>query len=277
MMQKTLKPTRQYTDYILGIDDITKTFDGVTALNEVSFRIRKGSIKALIGPNGAGKTTLLNVISGLLRPTSGYVEFKDQDITKLKIEKISLLGIARTFQLLRLFTVNDATVLDNVMMGAYRRLKPGIYKALFARFQMIKLEKTLLETALELLDFVGLEGMATFSPSALSFGNQRMLELARSLMTEPEVLLLDEPASGLNEAEVEGLIELLSSLRERGITILLVEHNMKMVMDIADDIVVLNFGQKIAEGNPAEITSKPEVINAYLGEEHFEGRIKDYA
>ena len=239
----------------------------------VNLQVKEGRIKALIGPNGAGKTTLLNIISGLLPPDVGQIFFKGRELTKLKPQNIALLGLARTFQLVRLFSVNNATVLDNVIVGAHSKLKPGIMKSLFFRGKSNENIAAVRKNALKILEFVGLGDFAHTSPLALSFGNQRMLELARSLMTDPELLLLDEPASGLNTAEVENFIELLLSIRSQGITILIVEHNMDLVMKVADDIVVLDFGQKIAEGNPSEIVNNSEVITAYLGEDYVRNRI----
>jgi ABC-type branched-subunit amino acid transport system ATPase component len=253
--------------FILEVADVGKAFEGVRALDQVTFGVRKGHIKALIGPNGAGKTTLLNVINGFLVPESGHVLFKGQEVVGWPPDRVAMLGLSRTFQLVRLFTVNNATVLDNVMLGAHKTLRPGIIEAIFLRKRTIRRESAVREKAMELLKLVGLEGAADHVPTALSFGNQRLVELARSLMAEPDVLLLDEPASGLNESEVEGFMRLLSTIRERGITILLVEHNMRLVMNVSDDIVVLDFGRKLAEGDPAAICANPEVIRAYLGSE----------
>lgn len=250
---------------ILRVDDVVKTFEGVHALDHVSFTVKKGHIKALIGPNGAGKTTLLNAISGLLPPDTGSVHLNDRQIAGLAPDRIAMLGLSRTFQLVRLFTINDATVLDNVLLGAHKQLKPGIVNAIFRPGKVKREEREAEEKASDLLRFVGLGGKEKIFPATLSFGNQRLLELARSLMTDPEILLLDEPASGLNDAEVETFIELLLAIRDRGITILLVEHNMKVVMNIADDIIVLDFGKKLAEGTPSEICANPRVVEAYLG------------
>jgi len=251
--------------HILTVDGLTKTFEGVCALDDVSFGIKRGSIKALIGPNGAGKTTLLNIINGLIRPDRGSIYFKSRDISKAAPNVVAELGMGRTFQLVRLFTINNATVLDNLLIGATVRIKPKILKVLCVPKKITFDEKREIEKARSMLDFVGLRGAEMSRPGTLSFGNQRLLELARALMMEPEMLLLDEPASGLNDVEVEAFKDLITSIKQKGITVLIVEHNMKLVMDIADDIVVLNFGRKIAEGTPEKISSDPEVIRAYLG------------
>lgn len=250
---------------ILSVADAVKTFEGVHALDCVSFGVKTGQIKALIGPNGAGKTTLLNAINGILPADGGHIYFLGQDVVRLTPDRIASLGISRTFQLIRMFTINNATVLDNVMLGAHMRLKPSLLESIFRRGKVGREERAVRDEAMELLSVVGLEKAAYTVPTALSFGNQRLVELARSLMTRPKMLLLDEPASGLNETEVERFTELLLSIRERGITILLVEHNMKLVMNIADDIVVLDFGKKLAEGTPQEICGNAAVIEAYLG------------
>lgn len=255
---------------VLTVVDVAKRFEGLAALSDVSFGIKQGQIKALIGPNGAGKTTLLNIISGLLKPNRGHVYLDSADLTERRPHDIAALGVARTFQLIRLFTANDATVLDNVMMGAHLRLKPTVVHALLLRGYIRKKDAALEEEALQVLRFVGLDWASSHSPSALSFGNQRLVEMARSLMAQPKLLLLDEPASGLNDAEVESFASLLRAVREKGITVLLVEHNMKLVMEIADDIVVLDFGKKLAEGTPGEVCGNKEVIEAYLGQEYLD-------
>jgi branched-chain amino acid transport system ATP-binding protein len=258
---------------ILNVIDVTKTFDGIHALENVSFGVRKGHIKALIGPNGAGKTTLLNAINGILPPDQGHIHFLGKDVVGQTADRIAGLGLSRTFQLIRMFTINNATVLDNVLLGAHMQLRPNIFESIFRRGKVDKAEQEARDKAIELLKFVGLEKAADATPGSLPFGNQRLVELARSLMTEPKMLLLDEPASGLNDTEVEGFTELLQSVREKGITILLVEHNMKLVMNIADDIVVLDFGKKLAEGTPQAICANPEVIEAYLGTTQTECRL----
>ncbi|HVN23014.1 MAG TPA: ABC transporter ATP-binding protein [Syntrophorhabdales bacterium] len=252
---------------LLTVDGVSKSFEGVHALIDVSFQIKAGHIKALIGPNGAGKTTLLNVINGLLLPDEGTVSLRGHELTRMKTEQIAMLGVSRTFQLVRLFTVNDATVLDNVLLGAHKRINPTILGTLFLRSRSGHKERVMREKAMEALSFVGMDWAADRVPTALSFGNQRLVELARSLMAEPELLLLDEPASGLNDAEVEQFLQLLMAVRARGVTILLVEHNMNLVMRLSDDIVVLDFGKRLAEGDPASICANPAVIEAYLGSE----------
>jgi branched-chain amino acid transport system ATP-binding protein len=250
---------------MLSVVDATKTFEGVRALDSVSFEVGAGDIKALIGPNGAGKTTMLNVINGLLAPDGGHVYFQGHDLVGMRTDRIAFLGLSRTFQLIRLFSVNNATVLDNVLIGAHKGLSPGIAGTLFFRSRAGRNEAAARQKAMETLMFVGLEKAATMQPGALSFGSQRLVELARSLMADPQLLLLDEPASGLNDAEVESFMGLLSVIKGRGVTILLVEHNMKLVMEVSDDVVVLDFGRKLAEGPPAVICADPLVIEAYLG------------
>ena len=259
--------------HILTIGNVTKTFEGVRALDDVSFGVIPGNIKALIGPNGAGKTTLLNAVSGMSPPTKGRIFFEGRDLAGLRADQVASLGISRTFQLIRLFTINNATVLDNVMLGAHMHLKPGLFGTIFLRGMIKRQEKQAEEKAMALLKLVGLEEAASAMPGTLSFGNQRLLELARALMTGPKMLLLDEPASGLNDAEVEEFTELLMTIKKQGITILIVEHNMKLVMNIADDIIVLDFGKKLAEGTPSAICANPDVIEAYLGAQEKECRV----
>ena len=269
MHDEAIRNSRADGKHLLWIDNITKSFSGLTALLDVSFGIERGHIKALIGPNGAGKTTLLNVISGILSADSGHVYYRGKDLTRLRSHEIAAQGLSRTFQLVRLFRANNAKVLDNLMIGAHLKLKPSFVKSLFLRGTIHHQNRVMRETAYEKLRFVGLERAAGDTlPSNLPFGNQRLLEIARALMAEPEMLLLDEPASGLNDAEVEDFKKLLLALKEKGMTILLVEHNMKLVMDVADEIVVLDFGRKLAEGNCDEISCNRRVIEAYLGSDY---------
>jgi ABC-type branched-subunit amino acid transport system ATPase component len=268
MSDKKEKKSRVREKDFLRVDNITKNFTGLTALQDVSFGIKQGHIKALIGPNGAGKTTLLNVISGLLSADRGHVYYLGKDLTRLRPNEIAAQGLSRTYQLVRLFTVNNATVVDNLLIGAHLKLKPSVFKSLFLRSYMHKQDSVVRKTAYEKLRFVGMEWAADYVPSNLPFGNQRLLEIARALMAEPEMLLLDEPASGLNDAEVDGFKQLLMAVKKKGVTILLVEHNMNLVMDVADEIVVLNFGRKLAEGNCKEIRCNRKVIEAYLGSDY---------
>jgi branched-chain amino acid transport system ATP-binding protein len=265
--QESATPAVSPDGIMLRVADVTKDFEGVRALDGVSFAVQTGQIKALIGPNGAGKTTILNVINGLLRPDSGHVYFKGQDLVRMRTDKIAFLGLSRTFQLIRLFSVGNATVLDNVMIGAHKSLQPTIPGSLFFRSAMKKKERLVREKAMETLRFVGLDKVASAEPGALSFGNQRLVELARSLMADPEILLLDEPASGLNDSEVESFMELLSIIKKRGVTVVLVEHNMRLVMSVSDDVVVIDFGRWLAEGPPSAISLDKKVIAAYLGSE----------
>jgi ABC-type branched-subunit amino acid transport system ATPase component len=250
---------------MLQVVGVTKTFEGVRALDDVGFSVKTGHIKSLIGPNGAGKTTALNVINGLLQPDRGKVFFQNHDLVEMRADRIAALGVARTFQIIRLFSVNNATVLDNVMIGAHKFLQPTIAGAVFFRSRTRRQQRAAEESAIEMLHFVGLNECAGMQPGALSFGNQRLVELARALMTEPKLLLLDEPASGLNDGEVELFMELLTMIKSKGITILLVEHNMKLVMKISDEIVALDFGRWLAEGPPSVIRADSQVIQAYLG------------
>ena len=270
MHDEAFENSRLHGKQLLWVDNITKSFSGLTALLDVSFGIERGHIKALIGPNGAGKTTLLNVISGILSPDSGHVYYRGKDLSRLRPHEIAAQGLSRTFQLVRLFKANNAKVLDNLMIGAHLKLKPSFVKSLFLRGTIHHQDRVMRETAYEKLRFVGLERAAgDTSPSNLPFGNQRLLEIARALMAEPEMLLLDEPASGLNDAEVEDFKKLLLAVKEKGMTILLVEHNMKLVMEVADEIVVLDFGRKLAEGNCDEISCNRKVIEAYLGSDYM--------
>jgi branched-chain amino acid transport system ATP-binding protein len=249
---------------LLEINQLSKSFGGVNALKEVSFTFSQGEIGALIGPNGAGKTTLFNLLTGVFQPSSGEIYFNKQPLKGKSTVQISALGIARTFQNLQLFT--NMTVLENVMVGCHSQSKTGLLGAAF-RLASRKEEDSIRRTSLEVLDNVGLKAKAGEQAANLPFGQKRLLEIARALAMKPKVLLLDEPAAGLNPTESRFLVELINAIRAEGITVVLVEHDMETVMELANKIVVLDFGQKIAEGTPYEITRNQKVIDAYLGKE----------
>lgn len=248
---------------LLEVDHVTLRFGGLTALDDVSFEIREGEILGLIGPNGAGKTTCFNVMTGVYRPTSGEVRFDNTPLTRMKRHRITKLGLARTFQNIRLF--KSMTVLENVMVGTDAHSKVGFWDALLRTPRHRRTEAASLERAKELLDLVGIKARHDELASNLSYGDQRRLEIARAMGTGPKLLCLDEPAAGFNPAEKVKLMELIRKVRDEGYTVLLIEHDMRLVMGVTDRIVVLEFGQKIAEGTPAEIRDNPAVIAAYLG------------
>lgn len=248
---------------LLEVDNATLRFGGLTALNEVSFEIREGEILGLIGPNGAGKTTCFNAMTGVYQLTSGQIRFDGQRLAKLKRHKITKLGMARTFQNIRLFKA--MTVLENVMVGADAHSKVSFVEALFRLPRHRRTESASLARAKELLDLVGIKADHDELATNLSYGDQRRLEIARAMATNPKLLCLDEPAAGFNPAEKQRLMELIRKVRDQGITVLLIEHDMRLVMGVTDRIVVLEFGRKIAEGTPAEIRDNPAVIAAYLG------------
>ncbi len=248
---------------VLVVDNVTLKFGGLVALDNVSFEIREGEILGLIGPNGAGKTTCFNVTTGVYRPTSGEVRFRGHRLTGMKRHKITQLGIARTFQNIRLF--KSMTALENVLVGTDAQHKSGLASALLRLPRHRREESDGHDRAMELLTFMGLDGKANELAVNLSYGDQRRLEIARAMATKPSLLCLDEPAGGFNPAEKQKLMELIRRIRDQGYTVLLIEHDMRLVMGVTDRIVVLEFGQKIAEGVPAEIRDNPAVIAAYLG------------
>jgi ABC-type branched-subunit amino acid transport system ATPase component len=249
---------------LLAIHDITKSFGGVAALDGVTFTCREKGINAVIGPNGAGKTTLLNVISGHYRADKGSLLFKGRNLVNREPFAISRSGIARTFQNLQIFS--HMTVLENLLVGRHIRGKAGIISSALHTPGMRKEERRFREKSRSLLSFFGLSEFEGHQAGSLPFGRQRRLEIARALSLEPELLLLDEPAAGLNSREKMDLAGLIVSVKKQGVTIIIVEHDMDLIMDISDAVYVLNFGKKIAEGTPREIQNNPEVIKAYLGE-----------
>jgi branched-chain amino acid transport system ATP-binding protein len=250
---------------LLSLDHITKRFGGLTAVNRVSFAVEEGQVVGLIGPNGAGKTTVFNLITGNYRPDEGTVLFQGQAIGGLAPHRIVSLGIARTFQTIRLF--QNLSVVENVLAGCHCRMRTGIFGSLFHTPGQRREEQQVLAQARDELAFVGLGDSGGQLAKNLSYGNQRLLEIARALATRPKLLILDEPAGGMNDQETQDLIGLISRMRARGLTILLIEHDMKLVMSLSDRIHVVDYGKKIAEGSPQEIKANPDVIKAYLGEE----------
>ncbi|MBT3275082.1 MAG: ABC transporter ATP-binding protein [Spirochaetales bacterium] len=250
---------------LLRIEKLSRYFGGLHAVAGVDLTVNKGTIKGVIGPNGAGKTTVFNLIAGNLPVSSGKIFFEDDEITGLKPFRIAERGIFRTFQTIRLCA--RMSVLENVMLGRHVRTRSGFVSSVFRPPWTWKEERTIRERSLEILDLLGITDLADEDALNLPFGRQRAVEFARALAAEPKLLLLDEPASGLNIHETEELSQLIRDIREMGNTILLVEHDMSLVMEICDEVAVLNFGQKLAEGTPTEIQKNPEVVEVYLGAE----------
>ncbi|WP_338499403.1 ABC transporter ATP-binding protein [Delftia tsuruhatensis] len=253
---------------MLNIDHLTKTFGGLAAVNDVSTVIEEGRINAIIGPNGAGKTTFFNLISCVHKPTSGTITFNGQDVTSLRTDQVAKLGVARTFQTTALF--DRATVLDNLIVGHRLRTRSGLWDVLRGSSRLREEERVCREKARDALDFVGLSHVAGRIAGDITQEERKRVAFALALATDPKLMLLDEPAGGVNPEETEGLAELIRKLVRHGITVALIEHKMGMIMSLADKILVLSYGEKIAEGTPEEIRRNPAVIDAYLGSEHAE-------
>jgi len=250
---------------LLRVSSLSKSFGGVHAVRGVSFDVEQGMIKALIGPNGAGKTTLFNLVSGFVLPDAGEVLFDGRPIRGVPPHRVAALGLSRTFQNIKLFA--GMTALENVMVGRHVRSRSGFLASMFHLPSTWREEAELRERSVELMDFLGIAALADSEATSLAYGQQRAVELARALASEPRMVLLDEPAAGLNMRETAELARLIGRIRDRGVTVLLVEHDMSLVMDISDEVVVLSYGEKIAEADPGTVQKDPQVIRIYLGEE----------
>jgi len=250
---------------LLEVDNLSRRFGGLQAVKDVSFRVEPGMIKAVIGPNGAGKTTLFNLVSGFLAPDSGSVTFDGRSLHGQGPHRVAAAGITRTFQHVRLFS--HMTALENVMVGRHVRSRAGFLAGMLSLPRTWQEERSIREQALATMDVLGIAGLAGAEATSLSYGQQRSVELARAIAAEPRMLLLDEPAAGLNMRETADLAKLIGRIRGRGVTVLIVEHDMSLVMNISDEIVVLSYGEKIADDRPLAIQRNPDVIRVYLGED----------
>ncbi len=251
--------------YLLEVSGLEKAYGGVKAVNGVSFRVKEQTIFSVIGPNGAGKTTLFNLLTGIERPDSGSILFHEDQLVGLPPFKVALKGISRTFQNLQIFF--NMSVVENVMVGCHRLGNASMLSAIFRLPSMLREERLIRHKALKALEFCGMSQMRDKPADSLPYGQLKKLEIARALASEPHLVLLDEPAAGLNDTETVELSELIKKLVENGITVLLVEHNMGLVMDISDEVLVLNYGELLAMGTPSAIQKDPKVVAAYLGEE----------
>jgi branched-chain amino acid transport system ATP-binding protein len=250
---------------LLEVQGVSKRFGGVQAVNDVSFRVEKGMIKAVIGPNGAGKTTLFNMVSGFIPPDTGSITFAGQAMQGHPPHRVAARGVSRTFQNIRLFAGMSA--LENVMVGRYLRARAGFLAGMLGLGRARREDRAARERALEVMDFLGIAQLAEAEATSLAYGQQRAVELARALASEPEMVLLDEPAAGLNMRETRDLSALIGRIRDRGITVLLVEHDMSLVMGICDEVLVLSYGEKIADADPPTVQKDPQVVKVYLGDE----------
>lgn len=252
------------SENVLEVNNLSISFGGLKAVDEVSFKLKKGELLGLIGPNGAGKTTLFNMLSGVYTPTSGKIILDGQKVNGISPDKLSKLGVARTFQNIRLF--DNLTVLDNVKLAMNQYMEYGILSGIFRFPSYWQEENETTELSKEILKSLSLEKYFRAYAGSLSYGNQRKLEIARAMATRPKVLLLDEPAAGMNESETQDLMDSIKIIREKtGVSILLIEHDMNLVLGISERLVVLNYGEILAEGNPREVISNEEVVKAYLG------------